>query len=161
MCDAATGLPRAHVAESDCERIRPSVIAQPVNTASSLALCASGAWILPRRPTTGRGLALGTAAIAAGVGSAAYHGPGGRTARIVHDVTAVALCGALGAALMSPRARASRRLAAVGCLATAAAVHTASRTGRVLCRPDSVWQGHALWHVLVAAAVVLTADRRG
>jgi hypothetical protein len=158
MSEAATGLPRAHVAMSDCERVRPSLIAQPVNTASSLALCAGGAWILRRRPRTRRRLALGAAAIAAGVGSVAYHGPGGRGARVLHDLTAIALGGALGAALVSPRGRAERRLGAAGCLAVAAVVHRASRTDRVLCRPDSLWQGHALWHVLVAVAVALTAD---
>jgi hypothetical protein len=28
-----------------------------------------------------------------------------------------------------------------------------SRTGSALCYPDSLWQGHALWHILCAAAV--------
>jgi hypothetical protein len=158
VTEAATGVPRAHVAASDCERIRSSFIAQPVNTASSLLFCAGGVWILRRSPRSGPRIALGAAAIAAGVGSVAYHGPGGRAARVAHDVTAVALAGALGSALVAPRTRVERRMAAFGCLTAAVAVHAASRTDRVLCRPDSLWQGHALWHALVTAAAVLAAD---
>jgi len=35
----------------------------------------------------------------------------------------------------------------------AVAVYALSRTGAPLCRPDSLLQGHALWHVLTAAAL--------
>lgn len=38
-------------------------------------------------------------------------------------------------------------------LAPAGAVYLLSRTGAPLCRPDSLLQGHALWHALTATAL--------
>jgi hypothetical protein len=43
--------------------------------------------------------------------------------------------------------------AALAALGTAAAFSLADVT-RAWCRPDSLWQGHALWHLLSAAALV-------
>jgi hypothetical protein len=42
--------------------------------------------------------------------------------------------------------------AAVGTLGLAFAIWTAARTGGPVCRPDSIVQGHAVWHVLDAVA---------
>lgn len=160
MVHAAASPPRVHVAASDCERIRPGLVAQPVNTVSSLAYCAAGAAVLRNGPRSRGRVSLGLAAIAAGLGSATYHGPGGRAGRAMHDVTAAALAGRIAFALAKPRVGAVRRFVTVGCLTAAVGVHAASRTGRALCRPDSPWQGHALWHLLGAAAVVVVADER-
>ena len=146
-----------HIAVSDCERIRPGLIAQPVNTVSSLAYCAAGAWVL-RRPRSLRRVALGISAIAAGVGSVAYHGPGGRAGKLVHDSSAAALAGTIAIAFATGPASLRRRLVTLGCLGAGAAVHASSRSDRVLCRPDSILQGHALWHALGAAAVLTVAD---
>jgi hypothetical protein len=44
--------------------------------------------------------------------------------------------------------------AALAALGAAAAFSLADVT-RAWCRPDSLWQGHALWHLLSAAALVL------
>ncbi len=49
-------------------------------------------------------------------------------------------------------------LAFVLLLAAAGAVNVFGRTGFPLCDPDSVLQGHALWHVLTAAAAVMLWD---
>jgi hypothetical protein len=144
------------VAVDDCERIRPGLVAQPVNTASSLAYCAAGAWVIQRAPGDGLCRLLGSASVAAGVGSILYHGPGGRTSRRLHDGSAVVLTGAI-IAVLARRPAGGRAVAAVGCLAAGGAMHGASRSGRPLCRPDSVFQGHAAWHVLTAVAVVLAA----
>jgi hypothetical protein len=46
---------------------------------------------------------------------------------------------------------------ALGLLAVGATIGTLSRTGGPLCDPDSLWQGHAAWHVLAAAALVVLA----
>ena len=158
MTEAGASRLGDHVACSDCERIHPSLIAQPVNTVSSLAYCAGGAWILTHGSGSRSRLALGIGAIAAGLGSVAYHGPGGQSSQRLHDVSAGTLAAATTIALARPARSMWRRLAAVGCLAAAVAVHTTSRTDRVLCRPDSIWQGHALWHVLGALGVVLAAE---
>lgn len=88
----------SHVAASDCERCRSGPVAQPVNTASSLAYVAAGLVVLRgeaaatghRRGPTPRS-ALGWAAVAAGLGSVAYHGPGTALGRYVHDASLLAL----------------------------------------------------------------------
>src|SRR4051794_7998452 len=123
-----------HVAASDCERLRPGLVAQPVNTLSSLAYCAAGAWVLARLPSTSRRRLLGSTAIFAGVGSVAYHGPGGPVGKLVHDVSAGAMAGVIAYTTLVSRGRVLKRLAVGGCLAAAGAVHAASRTDRVLCR---------------------------
>lgn len=77
-----------HPAESDCEHASSSV-GQPVNTLSSLAMAGIGLAIERRaskadHPRSARW--IGSALAAAGLGSVAYHGPGGG-GHWVHDVT--------------------------------------------------------------------------
>lgn len=80
-----------HVAAGDCERCRPGPIAQPVNTVSSLAFVVAGVPLVRgARPLT---RTLGWAAVAAGLGSVAYHGPGTAAGRYVHDASLIALLG--------------------------------------------------------------------
>jgi hypothetical protein len=86
------------LASGDCERIRDGLIAQPVNTASSVAYLVVGVALVERaRRTTpggrGRLVALGLATAANGVGSAAYHGPGGPGSRWLHDAAVLAVLG--------------------------------------------------------------------
>jgi hypothetical protein len=83
----------------DCERLHDGLVAQPVNTASALALVAVGAWLVGRglraaerpgeagwsRPGRSATVAFGVAVAAAGVGSVDYHGPGSPAARLLHD----------------------------------------------------------------------------
>ena len=57
---AVHDLDRGHLAWSDCERVRPGFIAQPVNTWSSLAYCVAGAWIIARGPVSYTHLTLPT-----------------------------------------------------------------------------------------------------
>ncbi|MBO1752695.1 hypothetical protein J4G33_12850 [Actinotalea sp. BY-33] len=45
----------------------------------------------------------------------------------------------------------------VGLLAVGAVIGTLSRAGGPLCVPESVIQGHAVWHVLASAALVVLA----
>lgn len=145
-----------HVAASDCERIRPGPIGQPANTVSSLAFVAAAVPILYRSRHPGRRVWATVAAASAfqGVGSAAYHGPGGRLSKAVHDAGLMALVIALaGVARAEPAALRPRALPATLGLA-AAALHALSRTGAPLCSCDSRLQGHAVFHVLAAAALV-------
>lgn len=54
------------------------------------------------------------------------------------------------------RARYRRRAGAMVCLLVAAAISfAAGRTGSPLCRPDSLFQLHGLWHLFSAAAFAL------
>lgn len=81
----------AHVAAGDCETCRPGRVAQPANTVSSLAYVGAAVPLVRSdRPTT---RALGWAAVAAGLGSVAYHGPGTVLGRYVHDAGLLALLG--------------------------------------------------------------------
>ncbi|QGG94463.1 hypothetical protein [Actinomarinicola tropica] len=148
----------SHVAASDCERIRDGRVAQPANTASSLAFVVAGVEILRR---TGRHRrwwsAVAAASITAGIGSVAYHGPGGRIAKVVHDVGVDALALALPVAVAADGApaRISPRTVALG--AASVAAHVLTRTGAPLCDPDARVQGHAVFHVLAASAVASAA----
>lgn len=80
-----------HVAAADCERVRAGVVAQPVNTVSSLAFVAAGVPLVRGRRRVTR--VLGWAAVATGLGSVAYHGPGTTVGRYVHDASLIALLG--------------------------------------------------------------------
>jgi hypothetical protein len=192
-----TARPRV-VAASDCEHCRPGAITQPANTVSSLAYVAAGADLL-RRPDPDRPFAW--AVVAVGVGSVAYHGPGGVLGRWAHDASLIAMLGLLaltdatkadgrpmpdaavagvvGAAAVAAHPRSSDAAqGAVGALAVLAearrhitqatlreavvslplltaglSLHILGRTGERWCRPDSVLQPHAAWHVLSAAAL--------
>ncbi|MBY5163778.1 hypothetical protein [Salsipaludibacter albus] len=66
----------------------------------------------------------------------------------------VAAVGALGAILW--RDRSPRTLAALALLATGAAVGRLAAAG-VLCDPDSLLQGHGVWHLAAATAVAVWA----
>jgi hypothetical protein len=150
-----------HVAASDCERIRPGLIGQPSNTLSSLAFVVAAVPIA-RRAREGNSLAwAGVAASAAleGVGSMAYHGPGGRFAKAVHDAGIVALTATMATARLSERPLALRPRAAALTVA-ATALHTLSRTGGPLCSCHSRLQGHAVFHVIAAATLVAAAPPR-
>ena len=80
------------LAASDCEHCRPGLVTQPANTVSSLAYVAAGADLL-RRPDPDRPFAW--AVIAVGLGSVAYHGPGGTLGKWAHDSSLIAMLGLL------------------------------------------------------------------
>lgn len=142
-----------HVAAGDCEAVRDARVAQPVNAGSSLAFVAAAVpvWRQGRRC---RPLAVATGAV--GLASAAYHGPGGTVARAAHDCSVLAVVVAAADRAAAAARRDRRALTGPALVAVAGlVVHRLSRTGGPWCRPGSVWQGHALWHVLAAAALVM------
>jgi hypothetical protein len=143
-----------HVAASDCERIRPGLIGQPANAASSLAFIAAAVPIWARADGARKSWRWVAAALAfEGVGSVAYHGPGGRIAKFVHDV-GLLLIGLAFARVARDDPGSLRPRPSTTALALAAvALHTLSRTGGPLCSCDSRLQGHAVFHVLAAAAI--------
>ena len=87
----SAGRPRV-VAASDCEHCRDGAVSQPANAVSSLAYVVAGADLL-RRPHPDRPFAW--AVIAVGLGSVAYHGPGGVAGRWAHDASLIAMLGLL------------------------------------------------------------------
>ena len=96
------------LATSDCEHCRAGAISQPANAASSFAYVAAGLPLVRQaraNPASDRGL-VGWAAVAAGLGSVAYHGPGGVAGRWFHDAGLIAL---LGASAVTTLAEATER----------------------------------------------------
>ena len=85
------------LAHSDCEHCRDGLITQPANTLSSLAYVAAGAAMLRRGERDHAQRAVGWAVVAAGVGSVAYHGPGGRLSHWAHDASVIAMLGLVAA----------------------------------------------------------------
>lgn len=136
---------------SDCEALRDGWLAQPANTVSSLAYVVAGAYVLRRGGPWTPALALALASV--GVGSVLYHGPMPPGAELVHDGAIAALVATVP--LVWWRHGLRRRPPTLTLVAGAAAiaVNLLSRTGAPLCRPDSLLQGHAAWHVLTALAL--------
>jgi hypothetical protein len=111
----------------DCERRRPGLLAEPVNSLSSLAFLPGAAVLAVRAQRAGGGDAtsdrLVAAALAAnGLGSAWYHARFGTLSRWSHDWAMAALLWLLAAGRAGPAAR--RRLE-VGGLAATAITHAA------------------------------------
>lgn len=150
----------SHAARGDCEAIRPGWIGQPANTVSSLAFVAAAVPLARagRRPGAEAWRAVAAAAALEGIGSVGYHGPGGRVGKAVHDAGLVALVASLAAALgRDPEVTVPGR--ALGLGAAAAVLHALSRTGGPLCSCHSRLQGHAVFHVLAAAALASAPPR--
>ncbi|MFL6205638.1 MAG: hypothetical protein ACJ739_09840 [Acidimicrobiales bacterium] len=151
-----------HGAESDCEAIRPGLVGQPANTVSSLALVLAAAPIAraARRRREPAWTAVAVASAFEGIGSVAYHGPGGRRAKVLHDAGLVALVATLGVAVGREGRPVARRPVAAALTAAAVSLHALSRTGGPLCSCRSPLQGHAVFHVLAAAALTAAAEGR-
>lgn len=145
-----------HAALGDCERIRPGLIGQPVNTLSSLAFVAAA---VPVARGGGGWRWVAAATAFEGLGSVGYHGPGGRVAKAMHDLGLVAMVATTAAALATdpgpPRVRSRTLLLS----ASAVVLHSMSRTGGPLCSCNSRLQGHALFHLLAAAALATAPPR--
>jgi hypothetical protein len=137
------------LAGSDCEALHDGLLGQPANSMSSLAYVAVAAYALRRGAPPAPALALALV----GVGSVLYHGPMPPGAEMVHDASLVALPATALAVAWRRRSLPLPPTAAIAAFATGAVVNLLTRTGAPLCRPDSLLQGHALWHVLTAAGI--------
>lgn len=151
----------SHVAESDCERIRPGLIGQPANTLSSLSFVAAA---IPIWKLAGSGRSRGWKLVAAalvfeGIGSVLYHGPGGKFSKFIHDIGLVALAASFAAVVRDEPGVLKPTPVATSLGVSAAALHVLSRTGGPLCSCNSRVQGHAIFHVLAAAATVARSRR--
>ncbi len=129
---AARRLP-AVVAASDCERCRPGIVTQPVNTLSSLAYVVAGGATLAeaRRQPTGTApgsRTVGWALVAVGLGSVAYHGPGGAAGRWAHDASLLAMTGLVVLSDVHHDRGTQPATAEVAAIAVAAAVAAHPRT---------------------------------
>ena len=144
------------IGESDCELLSGGLLAQPINSWTSVAYIAVGVWILGRRVRLYRGLktTYGLLVVALGVGSIAFHGPQPAGARWLHDLTIVSVVSFVVVyCLVSARRDLTRYLAIGGLLLCATVLNVLGRTGGPLCDPDSPLQLHGLWHVATATAL--------
>lgn len=170
--DGAVDPPQGRIGASDCERLRPGLVAQPVNTITSLGYVVAGAVVMARHhrgdPGRRRQVRLYSSMLAlVGVGSVAFHGPQPPGARAMHDLPIPAL---LVLAIGTPLVRARRGDAALpgwtrrrgGMLAITTAAGLSSyaggRTGAPTCDPDSPIQLHGAWHLLSASNFANVAD---
>jgi hypothetical protein len=97
-----------------------------------------------------------TAAAAVGVLS-----PPGTTIAMVTAVTAAVLAEAMMARRLGPSGGVrAGRVVVVAALAAGVTAYLLGRTGGPLCRPDSLLQLHALWHLLTATAMAAWAVDR-
>jgi hypothetical protein len=133
---------------SDCELVRDAFLGQPVNTVSSLAYVVAAAYLLRRGGPRTPALALA----AVGVASFLYHGPMPAGAEALHNGSLAALAVAVGVVAWRRRPQPLPRppTLAMAALVVALAANLLTRTGAPLCRPESLVQGHAGWHVLTA-----------
>jgi hypothetical protein len=96
--------------------------------------------------------------VAIGVGLAAIHGASDPFAgtlaagAVVGEVATVS-----GDGRSAPRGSTLARGVGLTAIAIGGVAFLLGRTGSPLCRPDSLFQWHALWHVLVAVALVAYA----
>ncbi len=134
----------------DCELLRAGWPVQPVNTVSALAFVVVGA-VLWRQGARVPAVLSG----AVGVGSVMFHGSPGTVSSWLHDVTLYALVAV--AAVRVWRLLQVRRVPIVAgsVFGGGLVVWASSRTGGPWCDPESLLQGHAVWHVAAAVAVGL------
>lgn len=157
---------------SDCERLRPGLIAQPVNAASSLGYVVAGAVVMARYhqgdAARRRQVRLYSSALAlVGLGSVAFHGPQPPGARAMHDLPIPAL---LALSVGTPLVRARRGevplpgltrrrgLTIAATTVVGLSTYAGGRTGAPTCDPESPIQLHGVWHLLSAANFVRVAD---
>jgi hypothetical protein len=143
---------------SDCEALHGGWLGQPVNCLSSLAYVGAGAYLLRRGGPGARPVAAALGAV--GLGSVLYHGPMSPGAEAVHDGSLVALAATIVVTAGLRRSVPRPPAVAVVTFGAAVAVNVLTRTGAPLCRPDSIAQGHAAWHVLTAVALAIWLSAR-
>jgi hypothetical protein len=99
-----------------------------------------------------------------GLGSMGFHGPGDRISRALHDATLavlvpISVAGVVRALIRDPAAAARSLATPLVALAAGGLLARLGRTGAPWCRPRSLVQPHAAWHLLAAAAVTSAARR--
>lgn len=174
---ALAGLPGALAADGDCEAAGRGPIRQPANAWSSLALAGAGlALLLPNRPTPGTATAASLALVLAGTLAFTFHAGVTAWAARLDGIGVGALIAALAAdawwrgrraapapgpadpGIESRRAgrewrRRGRALLPWALLGVGGLCWALGRSGGPWCRPDSLLQAHAAWHVLAAAGL--------
>lgn len=145
------------LAEGDCEAAVGGLLGQPANTISSLAFVAAGLWLLSRSHHDGgwRWGTLGWAAVAAGIGSVAYHGPMPPSGQFLHDIGLVSMPLTVGAIEVGVRRRGVPSMLAVllpGLVVVAAILLAAPAATNPLTVAAAVWAGGGVLMAWLRAA---------
>jgi len=134
--------------ELDCELIRDGLIGQPVNAFSSLAFVVAAIWLVFSRPRSTLRLVGAGGLVLVGIGSIWFHSTG---ASLIHNAGLVVVVATSSVAIWHTRRfNSGAAIVAVGLM-----FWWTSRSGGALCDPQSLLQGHALWHVLAATGLSL------
>ena len=131
----------------DCERMTGGLLAQPVNSLSSVAFLVAAGVLLP----AGRRIEAAVVGVA-GVGSMWFHASPSGASEWLHDVGLYAAIAVAALGLWRRLAQSDVPVLATGLFGVGVVIWFFSRTGGPLCDPDGLLQGHAIWHVLAAAA---------
>lgn len=141
---------------SDCEAIGEGLLRQPANTLSALALVAVGVGLATSigRPKRLVGIGAATAGTTSALAHATFH-PVALTADAVGVIVALLF---VGGGVVTADSLDWLPVGSAGALAAiGVAVWAFSRTGGPLCNPDAAIGGHAVWHLLAAAATGFAA----
>jgi hypothetical protein len=147
---------------SDCERVATGLLAQPVNSITSLGFVLAGGLIVARALRAPQRrvepLVFGASVVATGLGSVLYHGPQPSHANTVHDLSIIAVASQVAYyevryRLRGRAAEANAFRVALASIGIGAAAFVLGRTSSPLCDPDSPVQLHGAWHLLVALSL--------
>jgi hypothetical protein len=95
-----------------------------------------------------------------GVGSVLFHGAPSTVSSLLHDVGIFLVAAVLVLEVWRRAVAGNLPWTALGLTALGLAVWATSRSGGPLCRPESLFQGHAVWHGFAALALALTFTNR-
>jgi hypothetical protein len=134
----------------DCEVFRAGFPTQPVNTVSSVVFVVA-AVVLWRRGHRLAALAAGLA----GVGSVLLHGAPSGASSWLHDIGLYAVMAVAAIELWRRVSTGRPPVLAVAAFVVGGVIWFLSRTDGVLCAPESLLQGHSVWHALSSVALVV------
>jgi len=167
-CDCEA--PRSAPSPAPREAASPaSVPRQPANAWSALALAAAGILLLGASPTAARDAVAAGALVFAGTAAFLFHAGLTAWAARLDGIAVAVLVAALGAHLWWPCRRpgapagtraAAARLLPWLLLALGGLCWALGRSSGPWCRPTSLLQAHAAWHLLAAAAIFLWLRRQ-
>jgi len=129
----------------DCEVVGGGLFAQPVNTITSLAFLVGAVVVVRTNRLAGVTLAL------VGIGSIGFHGFPSAAASVLHELALVAVV-VLAARALWHRRR-SLPWVPLTILVAGLGIWFISRTGGAWCDPESLIQGHGVWHLLAATGL--------
>lgn len=141
--------PEAPTVGSDCEVLSTGLLREPIAAISSLAIVVAG-WVVRHHRVV-----PGSALLLAGAASFAAHASAHPTARALDGILAAIALTVVAWSILSDRPDRRHLAMGVGLGAIGLGVWFLTRSHAPLCDAVGPW-GHAMWHLVVAAATILT-----